>query len=164
MPAPTATASPLFLREAEVRRGIELLHIAHNRLFGSLDDLLDSHGLGRAHQRALYFVARQPDLTVGQLLGLLGITKQSLSRVVNDLTARSLLEVRAGRNDRRQRLLRLTDAGHTLEGALFERLRAGMSAAYVEAGPTAVGGFWTVLEQLLPEGDRALLRQLRGAG
>jgi DNA-binding MarR family transcriptional regulator len=155
-------ASPLFLREAEIRRGIELMHFGHGRLFEAVDARLEQEGLGRAHHRALYFLARQPDLTVGQLLALLGITKQSLGRVVNELVARALVDARTGRDDRRQRLLRLTPAGTMLESALFEMLRARMSAAYVDAGPAAVAGFWLVLEGLVPAAERPMLRRLRG--
>jgi DNA-binding MarR family transcriptional regulator len=162
MAVPPSPASPLFLREAEIRRGIELLHFGYGRLLTAIDERLAAEGLGRAHHRALYFVARQPDLTVSTLLGLLGITKQSLGRVVSELSTRGLIAARVGRDDRRQRLLRLTPAGAALEGELFEMLRARLSAAYVEAGPAAVAGFWTVLEGLVPEDERPMLAKLRG--
>src|SRR3546814_9840892 len=58
--------------------------------------------------------------TVSDLLRILGITKQSLGRVLNELSERGLIESRVGREDRRQRLLRLTPEGATLEAELFE--------------------------------------------
>ncbi|WP_343521512.1 MarR family transcriptional regulator [Sphingomonas sp.] len=148
------TASPLFLREAEIRRGVELLYFGYSHLTRSIDEGLAAQGLGRAHHRALYFVARQPDLTVGELIALLAITKQSLGRVLGDLTERGLIETRPGREDRRQRLLRLTPEGTKLEAELFDALRDKMSAAYSSAGQGAVGGFWAVLEGLIPEAER----------
>lgn len=148
------TASPLFLREAEIRRGIELLYFGYSHLTRSIDEGLAAQGLGRAHHRALYFIARQPDLTVGELIALLAITKQSLGRVLGDLTERGLIETRPGREDRRQRLLRLTSEGTRLEAELFDALRDKMSAAYSSAGQGAVGGFWAVLEGLIPEAER----------
>ncbi len=162
MAIPQSPASPLFLREAEIRRGIELMHFGHGRLFETLDAQLEAQGLGRAHHRALYFVARQPDLPVSRLLALLGITKQSLGRVITELSAREMIEARTGRDDRRQRLLRLTPAGIALEAELFDLLRARMSAAYVDAGPAAVAGFWLVLEGLVPPADRPMVQRLRG--
>ena len=162
MAVPPSPASPLFLREAEIRRGVELLHFGYGRLLDAIDAALAGEGLGRAHHRTLYFIARQPDLTVSALLGLLGITKQSLGRVINELTARDMVETRVGRDDRRQRLLRLTPAGAAFEAALFELLRARLSAAYVEAGPAAVAGFWAVLEGLVPADERPMLARLRG--
>lgn len=144
----TGGASALFLREAEVRRGLELLFAGQAELARAIEPLLAEAGIGRAHQRALYFVGRHPDLTVGALIGHLGITKQSLNRVLGELTARGLVEIRTGREDRRQRLLRLTDSGRALETRLFEAMRARLATAYGRAGQDAVSGFWAVLEGL----------------
>ncbi|HET8612449.1 MAG TPA: helix-turn-helix domain-containing protein [Sphingomonas sp.] len=163
MAAPPSSASPLFLREAEIRRGIELLYFGYTHMTRAIDERLAKEGLGRAHHRALYFIARRPDLTVSTLLGLLSITKQSLGRVLNELVQRELVEARVGRDDRRQRLLRLTATGAALEAELFEGLRTRVAAAYVEAGPAAVGGFWQVLEGLIPIEERARIAKLRGA-
>ena len=153
-------ASPLFLREDEVRRGIELVHFGYIRLMRAVDVRLEAEGLGRAHQRALYFIARSPDLSVTQLLQRLAITKQSLGRVMKDLDSRALVETRPGRSDRRQKLLRLTEAGAELEEELFTALREKMAAAYRHAGQESVTGFWRVLEGLLPEADRAMIAEL----
>lgn len=156
MALPSSGASALFLREAEVRRGIELLLRGHGQLGRAVDPLLADAALGRAHQRALAFIARYPDGTVGALLGHLGITKQSLNRVLAELVERALVEVRPGRDDRRQRLLRLTAAGAALEAQLFEAMRARLAAAYAKAGAEAVAGFWAVLEGLAGDpGDAA---------
>jgi DNA-binding MarR family transcriptional regulator len=156
------TASPLFLREAEIRRGIELLYFGYSHLTRAIDERLAEEGLGRAHHRALYFIARRPDLTVTELLRILAITKQSLGRVLGELAARQLVETRPGREDRRQRLLRLTDSGRALEGELFEKLRERLSAAYSRAGPAAVASFWDVLEELIPAAERRRVAELGG--
>jgi DNA-binding MarR family transcriptional regulator len=92
---------------------------------------------------------------VSALLSILGITKQSLGRVLGELADRGMVETRTGERDRRQRLLRLTPAGAALESELFDALREKMSAAYSSAGQGAVGGFWAVLEGLVPESDRS---------
>lgn len=155
------SASPLFLREPEIRRGIELLYFGYSHLYRGIDEGLAQQGLGRAHHRSLYFIARQPDLTVSELLKLLGITKQSLGRVLNELAARGLVESRTGPNDRRQRLLRLTEAGAALEAQLFEVLREKLSSAYAQAGQGAVTGFWGVLEGLVPPEERSRVAGLQ---
>jgi DNA-binding MarR family transcriptional regulator len=157
------SASPLFLREDEVRRGIELLHFGHAALMGAVDDLLASHGLGQAHHRALYFIGRQNDQTVGTILALLGITKQSLGRVLQNLIDQGLVETRPGLRDRRQKLLRVTAKGRQIEAELFARMRERMSAAYAQAGQGPVTGFWRVLEGLLDPEDmrRVVALQIR---
>jgi len=163
LPTPTLPgrrASPLFLREPEIRRGIELMYFGYSHLTRSADAVLDAQGLGRAHHRALYFIARSPGLKVGDLLRLLAITKQSLGRVLGDLTTRGLVETATGEFDRRQKLLRLTESGAALEAELFEAFRERLSAAYARAGQEAVTGFWQVLEGLVPPEDRALVLEL----
>ncbi|WP_235527695.1 MarR family transcriptional regulator [Sphingomonas sp. Leaf38] len=162
MSATASSASPLFLREPELRRGMELLYFGYSHLTRSIDQGLAEQGLGRAHHRALYFIARKPDLTVSELLSLLAITKQSLGRVLNELADRKLVETRPGERDRRQRLLRLTEEGATMERDLFESARVRMAAAYASAGQSAVSGFWAVLEGLVPESDRSRVFGLRG--
>lgn len=152
-----ATASPLFLTEPEIRRGIELLFFGYGQLTRAIDLALEEHDLGRAHQRALYFIARRPNLSVGELLTLLAVTKQSLARVLADLTKRGLVESRPGDRDRRQRLLRLTVEGAAIEARLFQALSTRMAEAYSRAGQEAVGGFWGVLEGLVPARDRGKL-------
>lgn len=153
-------ASALFLREAEVRRGIEYLFFAHGALWRGIDARLAENGLGRAHYRALYFIARQPGLTISDLLTLLGITKQSLGRAVKELEARDLLTTRPGGRDRRQKELRLSEAGRTLEAAIFAQLRDAMSRAYTHAGQQSVTGFWQVSEALIPPRDRGRVAAL----
>jgi DNA-binding MarR family transcriptional regulator len=140
---------------------MELLYFGNSHLTRSIDRGLSRQGLGRAHHRALYFIARRPDMTVSELLAMLAITKQSLGRVLNELAERGLVETRPGERDRRQRLLRLTAEGATLESDLFDALREKLSAAYARAGQQAVGGFWAVLEGLIPEDERLRVEGLR---
>jgi DNA-binding MarR family transcriptional regulator len=155
------TASPLFLREDEVRRGIELLHFGQAHLIATLDDQLAALGLGRAHHRALYFIARQPDLSISTLLRLLAITKQSLGRVLDELIEKGLVEAQPGTRDRRQKLLRLTAEGRAVEGALFATIRERMASAYAQAGQGSVTGFWRVLEGLVDPQDRGMIAALQ---
>lgn len=153
-------SSALFLRDTAIRRGVELMMFAQTRFLRTADEKLAELGLGRAHHRALYFIGRCPDVTVGDLLLLLAVTKQSLGRVMKDLVDRDLVCMRAGDVDRRQRLLRLTEQGIALETALFEEQRDRMAKAYSYAGQEAVAGYWAVMEALIPAEARAQIDAL----
>lgn len=122
---------------------------AHRSHLAHADNALAEKGLGRAHHRVLYFVARKPGANVSDLLSTLGITKQSLGRVLNDLSREDLLELRVGERDRRTRLLFLTDAGQQLENELFQQLRDNMERAYSISGEQAVHGYWTMMQNLM---------------
>jgi DNA-binding MarR family transcriptional regulator len=159
-PSQVSAASALFLRADEVRRGIEYLFFAHGALWRSIDAQLAEQDIGRAHYRALYFIARQPGITIADMLALLGITKQSLGRVIKELEARDMIATRPGNRDRRQKELRLTEAGQALESSVFILLRDAMSQAYTQAGQQAVTGFWQVSDALIPPRERGRIAQL----
>ncbi|MHC8492164.1 MarR family winged helix-turn-helix transcriptional regulator [Thalassospira sp. SM2505] len=150
----TRKVNPLFLREEELRQGIELLFYAYRDFTAVADQMLEQYNFGRAHHRVIYFVSRNPGITVSDLLSILKITKQSLSRVLSQLVREGFIEQRTGLQDRRQRLLTLTEKGEALERELTEKQRALIAAAYREAGAEAVEGFRKVMLGMLGEEDR----------
>jgi DNA-binding MarR family transcriptional regulator len=142
-------------REEAVRQGIELLFFAYRDFTAEPDAILEEYGFGRAHHRVVHFVGRHPQRTGGELLGILRITKQSLNRVLGQLVRRGFVVQHRGAEDRRQRLLELTDNGRELERRLSAPQRARVAAAYRGAGPEAVEGFRKVLLGIMAdEGDR----------
>jgi DNA-binding MarR family transcriptional regulator len=146
-----APASPLYLRDEELKQGVDLLFFAFSDVFAQGEARLRAARLGRAHRRALYFIARNPDLSVQDLLGILKITKQSLNRVLNDLLDGGFVDRKPGIHDRRRRQLRLTQKGTALDGALWELQRPRLVRAFREAGPDAVAGFRRVLSGIASE-------------
>ena len=93
----------LFLREEELRRGIELMYFAYRDFTGEADSILAEQDMGRAHHRAIYFVGRHPGMRVSDLLAILNITKQSLSRVLSTLVKDGYIIQKTGAGDRRPR-------------------------------------------------------------
>jgi DNA-binding MarR family transcriptional regulator len=149
---PRPAPSPLFLRDEELRQGVDLLVFALRDLNLDRDALLKSQGLGRAHGRALTIIARRPGLSVTDLLSLLRITKQSLNRVLSDLMAQDYVEQKPAPNDGRKRLLRVTEKGRAFDDALWEAQRPRVVKAFREAGPEGVAGFRKVLGALADTG------------
>src|SRR3974390_2166639 len=131
--------------EDEVSQGIELLFFAYRDFTAEPDTILARYDFGRAHHRVIHFVGRHPQMTVSELLGILRITKQSLSRVLGQLVRQGFVFQRPGARDRRQRLLELTPQGRELERQLSAPQRARIANAYRQAGAQAVEGFRTVL-------------------
>lgn len=150
----------LFLTDDQLRQGIELMFFAYRGFTADPDRILADFGYGRAHHRALHFVARRPGLTVNELIDILGVTKQSLNRVLRQLIDDGLVESRVGRVDRRQRNLELTERGRTLEQEVSAAQRRRMRTAFSNAGPEAVAGFRAVLEHMI---DPELRERVLGA-
>src|SRR5689334_13398724 len=158
------SSEPAFLREEEVRQGIELLFFAYRDFTAEPDAILEEYGFGRAHHRVVHFVGRRPQMTVGELLGILRITKQSLNRVLGQLVRQGFIVQHRGAQDRRQRLLELTASGRELEHRLSELQRARVGAAYDKAGAPAVDGFRKVLLGIIAaEEDRRRFGRTRPA-
>jgi DNA-binding MarR family transcriptional regulator len=155
---PYSAPSPLYLRDEELIRGIELLDFAHRTLFAEPDQRLAELGIGRTHQRIIHLVGRHPGIPMGDLIEVLRITKQTLSRLVSDLIAAGFLTRAAGGDDRRQRLLCLTEHGRRLDEELDGRLRRRLAGAYRAAGAEAVAGYHKVLLGLVEERARRLMR------
>lgn len=163
-PFPPVPPNPLFLKDEELIEGLELLEFALQSLRDDQAALLDEHDLGRSHQQLLHFIGRRPGVTMVDLLKIVPLTKQSLSRLLKELTAKGLISQIQDETDRRQRLLELTDLGREIDELLSDRLRRRLALAYRAAGAEAVAGYHQVLEGLIDEPARRYLSQARTAG
>ncbi|WP_039019319.1 MarR family winged helix-turn-helix transcriptional regulator [Halocynthiibacter namhaensis] len=153
----------LFLTDEQLLKGSEAMFFAYRGFTADPDRILADSGYGRAHHRAIHFIGRTPGTTVNNLLAILGVTKQSLNRVLRSLIEDGLVESRVGTKDKRERHLFLTDTGDALDRSLSDAQRARMRAAYSAAGPEAVQGFRKVLEAMMdPDMKRRFNRMREG--
>ncbi len=153
--------SLLFLTDEQLRRGIEAMFFAYRGFTSDPDRILEKYGYGRAHHRAIHFINREQGLTVTTLLSVLGVTKQSLNRVLRTLIEDGLVESRIGKRDKRARHLYLTERGEVLERELSGAQRDRKRAAYRSAGPQAVAGFRQVLEAMMDPDMRRHYQMLK---
>ena len=145
------------MSEAQLHEFAELLFFAYRDFTGDPDAILKDFGFGRAHHRVLHFVNRHAGLRVADLLDILNITKQSLSRVLKQLIDQGYIEQQAGASDRRERLLFTTERGKQLAERLaapqFVRLNEALNAA----GPEAKTAIRRFLEAMINAEDRPKL-------
>ena len=153
--------SLLFLTDEQLRQGIEAMFFAYRGFTADPDRILAKLAYGRAHHRAIHFINRAPGTTVNNLLSILGVTKQSLNRVLRALVEDGLVDSRVGTLDKRERNLYLTERGVDLEQRLSDAQRVRMRAAYKQAGPEAVQGFKKVLEAMMDADMRRAYADLR---
>lgn len=164
MPDSHSGESLLYLTDEQLRQGIEAMYFAYRGFTADPDRILGTMAYGRAHHRAVHFIKRAPGTTVTNLLEILGVTKQSLNRVLRTLIEDGLVESRIGPSDRRERNLYLTETGEVLENRLSDAQRTRMRAAYRDAGPEAVAGFRRVLEAMMDGEMRRRYTSLRESG
>ena len=121
--------TPLFLSNKEIRKIIELIFFSYRDFTSGPDEILEKINFGRAHHRVIYFVGKREQITIRNLLSILQITKQSLSRVLNQLVKEKYILVSTG-DDKRTKKLSLTKKGIEVIGekaitlAKYEQLDA----------------------------------------
>lgn len=139
---------------------MELLFFAYRDFIGDPDAMLERYGFGRAHHRVLHFVSRNPGLRVADLLDILRITKQSLARVLKQLVDEQYIIQEAGRTDRRERHLYVTDKGMALAGKLADLQMARIDDALSSAGPNSQETLRRFLFAMIGEDQRTNVERL----
>ncbi len=142
------------LSEAKLLEFAELLFFAYRDFTSDPDAILKDFGFGRAHHRVLHFVNRHSGLRVADLLDILTITKQSLSRVLKQLIDKGYIVQQAGASDRRERLLFPTDKGRALAERLAAPQLVRLSEALKAAGPGAEAVLRRFLEATITAEER----------
>lgn len=156
-----APRNPLFLRDEELERSLELLLLAERDLLARANEALARERLSEHDFRLLYLVQRHPGTTIAELCSILGMSKQSLSRHIQNLVAMGLVVQQAApRGDRRRRPLAVTEEALEVIARVGEAHKASLRRAFKNAGPEAVEGFQRVLAVLIDgPGRRLLARQ-----
>jgi DNA-binding MarR family transcriptional regulator len=151
------------LSEAKLHEFAELLFFAYRDFTRDPDAILKDFGFGRAHHRVLHFVNRHSGLRVADLLDILNITKQSLSRVLKQLIDQGYIVQQAGASDRRERLLFPTDSGRALAHRLAAPQLVRLQRAIEAAGPGADAVLRRFLEAMINAEDRPKVSSIMSA-
>ena len=151
---------PLTAEQVPQIDNIELLFFAYRAFTSDPDRILARFDFGRAHHRALYFVSRRPGMTVAELIAILGITKQSLSRVLRQLIQSGHIHQRTGRVDRRQRRLYPTEAGHALVLELSRPHSRRIADALKKCGLNDSDSISCFMRAMIDPSERELLNGL----
>ncbi|MGE4404550.1 MarR family winged helix-turn-helix transcriptional regulator [Pseudomonas sp.] len=137
------------LKKSAVQRQImESFFLGYQAFTAKPDEMLARRGLSRVHHRILFFIASYPDLSVKELLGYLGVSKQALNTPLRQLIEMHLVESLTAEDDKRKRMLRFTAEGAKLEQALRREQVRLLQRAFDEVGEQAVEG-WLVVNQAL---------------
>ena len=113
--------------------------------------LINKGGLlnfGRAHHRVIYFVGKKDKITIKELLRVLKITKQSLSRVLNQLVKEGFILVSTGL-DKRTKNLSLTTSGLNLENELSKNKIKKIKKVINNFNKEDIDGFKKILYEMI---------------
>ena len=140
--------TPLFLNEKEIRKIIELMFFSYRDFTSGPDKILEKINFGRAHHRVIYFVGKKNNLTIKELLSILKITKQSLSRVLNQLVKEKYIILSTG-EDKRTKKLSLSKKGQDLEKKLSDIQIAKIYNVIKKFEEIDINGFKKVLFEMI---------------
>ncbi|MCF8607327.1 MarR family transcriptional regulator [Gordonia sp. HY442] len=136
-------------REVELRRAVEALYFGY-RAFTSLpDQILAEYDLGRAHHRILYFVRREPGISVGALGAVLDVSKQAINRPIRELESLGFVSVAPDSHDRRVRRLTASKEGARLEARLTGAQLDLLESVFTGVDSDAEAGWRDVMTQLV---------------
>ncbi|AZL68244.1 MULTISPECIES: MarR family transcriptional regulator [Pseudomonas] len=130
------------------QQAMEAFFFGYQAFTAKADEMLERRGLGRVHQRIVFFIARYPNLSVKELLAVLGVSKQALNMPLRQLMEMRLVDSLPSEADKRMRLLQLTEEGARLEQALRREQVKLLERVFAEAGEAAVNG-WLAVNQAL---------------
>tara|TARA_B100000073_G_C23315834_1_gene404682 strand:+ start:22 stop:513 length:492 start_codon:yes stop_codon:yes gene_type:complete len=145
--------SPLFLNDREIRKVIELMFFSYRDFTAGPDKILEKINFGRAHHRVIYFVGKQKNLTIKELLSILQITKQSLSRVLNQLVKEKYIILKTG-IDKRTKILSLTNKGEILEKKLSTIQIQKIYNSLKHFNESEINGFKKVIYSIIDESNK----------
>lgn len=139
-------------RQTELRESIELFFFGYRAFTARPDLILARRGLSRVHHRILYFVGREPDLSVNRLLTTLAVSKQALNAPLRTLLDARLVVARSAEHDRRVKELRLSVDGEKLEAQLTGTQMRHLAAVFATAGSEAETR-WRALMRVMSQVD-----------
>lgn len=139
-------------KEARLRLAIENFYFGYRAFTAPPDRILAQRGLGRVHHRILYFVGRNPHISVNALLALLFVSKQALNAPLRQLVEMRLVTMATAEHDRRVRELTLTESGAKLEGQLTGTQMKQLQEVFDQVGQDAEFGWMRVMHALGKQG------------
>jgi DNA-binding MarR family transcriptional regulator len=151
--------TPLFLRDEEIRKIIELIFFSYREFTSGPDAILDKIKFGRAHHRVIYFVGKKKIITIRDLLSILQITKQSLSRVLNQLVKEKYILMSIG-DDKRTKNLSLAPKGIKLENKLSHIQIIKIKEIIKNADEKDIDGFKKILYAMIDKKTQKKFNEL----
>ena len=141
----------LYLKDDQIKDFIEQIYYAYRESYADPKKILKKYSFGTAHHKAIHLIERYEGLTVSDLLNKLKITKQSLNRILKDLTSNKAILLKKGEIDSRHRKIFLNDKGKKLSEEIFQEQKQRIYNAFKNSNADAVIKFKDVLNRIINE-------------
>ena len=151
--------SPLFLKNKELKVAFELLFFTIKDFDKNISFLLKKFNYNKTHFAVIFLASNNYYLTIKDLLTILDIKKQSLSKVINKLKNDEVIILKKSKKDKRNKNIYLTKKGMKIEKKLTEKQINNISNAYKNAGTDSINGFKKILINLISKTSKEILRK-----
>ena len=139
----------LYLKDDQIKEFIEHIFYAYRETYSDPKKILKKHSFGTAHHRAIPLIERNNGITISGLLKKLKITKQSLNRVIRDLTKNKTIYIKKGEIDSRQRQIFLNEKGKKIFNEIFNLQKKRIYNALLNSNSEEVINFDNVLSKII---------------
>ena len=139
----------LYLKDDQIKDFIEQIFYAYRETYSDPKKILKKYSFGTAHHRAIHLIERHEGLTVSELLSKLKITKQSLNRVLKDLTKLEVIRFEKDSLDTRIKHVYLDEKGKKLFKEIFDIQKKRIYTALLNSKSEEVINFDNVLKKII---------------
>ena len=151
--------SPLFLKNKELKTAFELLFFTMKDFDRNISFLLKKFGYNKTHFAVIFLASNNYHLTIKDLLLILNVKKQSLSKIINKLKDDEIIILKKSKKDKRTKNIYLTKKGIKIENKFTEKQINIIAKAYKNAGTDSINGFKKILINLISDTSKGILKK-----
>ena len=141
----------LYLKDEQLKDLIEKMYIGYREIFSDSKMVLDRYSIGLAHNKVIHLLSMYEGISISELLGKLKVTKQSLNRVLKDLTKLGAIDFKKDNKDTRIKHVFLNDKGKKIFKEIFELQKKRIYNALLRSKSEEVINFDNVLNKIINE-------------
>lgn len=136
-------------RDDELNQALEAMFYGFRAMTKKPDEQLLEFGYSRIHHRILYFIGRNPQCSVQELLNILEMSKQYINKPLRTLINDGYVKQQADKDDKRIKRLTLSIKGKQLEDQLSETQRKRFEMIFEKTGKQAEQHWHGVMRLLI---------------
>ena len=139
----------LYLKGKQIKDLIEQIFYVYRETFADSKKILKEHSLGIAHQKVIHLVGKYEGITVSALQRKLKVTKQSLNRVLKNLSRKKTIIMKKDEVDSRHKHILLNENGKKLSNEIFFEQKKRIYKALKDSDAESVLKFKEVLAKII---------------
>jgi len=141
----------LYLQDKQLKEYILNIFYAYKKSFDDAKKVSKKYDLGIPHYKTLLIISTFKGINVSELLQKLGVTKQSLNKVINDLIKLEVLEFRKNTKDSRVKNVYLNLKGDKILNEIFLIQKKRFQKALLKSKSEEVISFNNVIKEIINE-------------